>query len=153
MIPDAALTVRRTIPASREEVFRAWTDPAMFTEWFGPPGHGISSAEMDVRVGGRYRLGMRALPDGETSYVGGEYRELSSPSRLVFTWSWEEASKSEARDTVVTVDLREAGAGTEVVITHELLPNATEYASHEQGWIGVLAELEQHLTEERKGIV
>jgi uncharacterized protein YndB with AHSA1/START domain len=143
MMPDAGLTVRRTIPAPPDEVYRAWTEPAVLIQWFGPPGHGLATAEMDVRVGGQYRFGMRALPDGEVAYVRGEYRELAPPARLVFTWSWEESGKSEARDTVVTVHFREVPTGTEVVLTHELLPNQKEYESHEQGWRGVLLKLEE----------
>lgn len=94
---------------------------------------------MDLRVGGRFRLGMRKLPDGEIFYLAGTYREVRPPERLVYTWRWE--SEPELGETLVTVELRERGASTEVVLTHELFPSAEVRQQHERGWASCLDRL------------
>jgi glutathione S-transferase len=130
--PSPALVqVRRRIPAVQEEAFRAWTDPGMVTQWFRPRGGSSPSAEMDVRVGGRYRWAMKLL--GHVYYAVGEYLEVDPPNRLVFTFGWERALVR-LTDSVVTVDFERHDDGTDVVITHERLGTRTLRAMHATGW-------------------
>lgn len=63
--PATTLRVARSFAAPREKVFRAWTDPEELKKWFGPVGYSTLIAEVDLRVGGKYRLGMRKLPGGD----------------------------------------------------------------------------------------
>ncbi|HEX5322718.1 MAG TPA: SRPBCC domain-containing protein, partial [Capsulimonadaceae bacterium] len=64
-----SLTVTRTLNASREAVFRAWTDPKQFQSWMRPdPAMQVPEVEIDLRIGGKYRFVMQA-PDGER-YIG-----------------------------------------------------------------------------------
>ena len=129
---QTTLQLTRTFAAPREKVFRAWTDPEEVKRWFHPPGYETPSAEIDLRVGGRYRLGMRKLPDGEVFYLSGTYREVRRPERLVYTWQWE--AEPELGDTLVTVEFHDRGGSTEVVLTHELFPNEKARGEHERGW-------------------
>jgi uncharacterized protein YndB with AHSA1/START domain len=140
---EITLKLRRTFKASREKVFRAWTDPEELKKWWGPEGYVTLSAEVDPRVGGKYRLGMRKLPDGEIFYLSGIYREVRPPERLVYTWRWE--AKPELGETLVTVEFHEVGRSTEVVLTHELFPTATARDDHNRGWNGCLDRLEKLL--------
>ena len=136
---DAAIVIRRTFAASRERLFRAWSDPRELVEWFSPEGYRNPSAEAVVRPGGSFRIAMQKLPDGDPFYVTGQYRVVQSPSRLVFTWTWEDPAEN-VRDTLVTVDLLDHGERTEVGLTHELLP-VERRESHAQGWNALLAKL------------
>lgn len=86
--PRVRLEIRRTFEAPREKVFEAWTLPEALTQWWGPEGYATPSAEVDLRPGGRYRLGMKKLPDGEIFYLSGAYREVRAPEKLVYTWRW-----------------------------------------------------------------
>ncbi|HET7874267.1 MAG TPA: SRPBCC domain-containing protein [Methylomirabilota bacterium] len=133
------LRLTRTLPAPRERVFRAWTDPEALTRWWGPHGFETPSAELDLRVGGRYRLAMRKLPDGEVFYLTGTYREVRPPERLVYTWQWE--AEPELGNTLVTVEFREVAGGTEVTVTHELFPSEKVGDDHNRGWSGCLDRL------------
>ncbi len=63
--PATTLRLTRTFAAPREKVFRAWTDPEELKKWFGPVGYATPMAEVDLRVGGKYQLGMRKLPGGD----------------------------------------------------------------------------------------
>jgi uncharacterized protein YndB with AHSA1/START domain len=96
----------------------------------------------DLREGGRYRITVRELPDGEPYGVVGTYREVRPPERLVFTWSWDNAP--ETGETLVTVEFRDLGASTEVVLTHDLFKTEEQRSRHETGWDLVLKGLERH---------
>ena len=137
--PETTLHLRRTFHAPREKVFRAWTDPEELKKWWGPEGYATPSAEVDLRVGGKYRLGMRKLPDGEIFYLSGIYREVRPPERLVYTWRWE--AQPEHGETLVTVEFREVGDSTEVVLTHERFPTEKARDDHNRGWSGCLDRL------------
>lgn len=135
------LRLRRTIPAPRERVFRAWTTPAELKRWSAPGPMTTPLAEVDLQVGGSYRIHLRA-PDGTEHRLRGTYREVDPPRRLVYTWHWEGATDgSHAGETLVTVEFHERGRETEIVITHELFPSDDARRKHEEGWIGLLDKL------------
>src|SRR5512136_312745 len=81
------VVVERTFLASRERVFKAWTDPHLMGKWFAPAPLKPVEIETNVTVGGRYRIGMRQQ-DGTIHYAVGTYIEILPPERLVFTWAW-----------------------------------------------------------------
>lgn len=140
------VVVKKVVHASREQVFDAWTKPELMKAWY-VGGKGTSKSTVDLRVGGKYTNEMfienggcsdgDAGPSGEIkSYMHhGEYLEISKPSRLVFTWN-----SPSIQNTKVIVDLKEVESGTEVTITHELLP-PEECKSHHEGWTFALAGL------------
>ena len=97
---------------------------------------------MHVRPGGSFRIGMRG-PDGETVYAIGEYREVTPPERLVFTWVWE--GDDDFPETVVTVEFHERGGSTEITLVHDGLLDEESRARHEQGWVDILEKLEPAL--------
>ncbi len=116
----------RRYAAPRELVFRAWIEPEHLKHWFFVgEADTTAHADVDLRVGGLYRVSLHAS-DGELIYtIGGCYREIEPPDKLVFSWRWEIPHLDEA-DTLVTVEFRDLeegrGQSTEVVVTHELLP-------------------------------
>jgi uncharacterized protein YndB with AHSA1/START domain len=137
--PAVTLRLTRRFAAPREKVFQAWTTPEALKQWWGPPGHATPSAEVELRPGGRYRFGMRRLPDGPLFYLSGTYREVRPPERLVYTWRWE--AEPEYGETLVTVEFRDRGGSTEVVLTHELFPTPPMRDQHQRGWVGCLDRL------------
>jgi uncharacterized protein YndB with AHSA1/START domain len=141
--PDTVLRMEQTFPAARERVFAAWTHPEVLRRWWGAgPGWTSPWVEVDVRVGGRYRLAMTAPGAADTHVVAGEYLEVDPPGRLVYTWRWEAAADAGA-STLVTVEFRDAGAaGTTVVLTHSGFSGASARDQHEVGWRACLENLE-----------
>jgi len=125
------LHLRRTVPASREAVFSAWTDPDSVRRWFGAPDTSIPRADLDVRVGGDYRIEMES-PLG-TASVFGTYIEVERPERLVYTFCWE-GLPAPIAETQVTVEFHDRGAATEVVLTHERQPSRAAHEWHRWGW-------------------
>lgn len=126
----------RTVAASQEEVFRAWSDPAALADWMRPSeGMAPATVEVDFRVGGRFRIVMH----GERDYVQeGEYLEIDPPRRLVFTWVSAFLPDEEAH-TRVTVTLEPDGAGTRIRLVHDQLPEGDAYDGHVEGWARILA--------------
>jgi len=132
------LEVRRHYKADVTAVYAACTDPEQMKFWMAPEGAVRNSeVELDVRVGGRYRIVMYA-PNGETHRVAGEFREVVPPHRLVYTWAWESTPE---RRSLVTIELRSADGGTELVLTHQRFADRDARDRHLVGWIGCLDRL------------
>ena len=112
---EREVVVTRTFNGPARIVFEAWTKPELFRRWWVPKSMGMSlrSCEMDVRVGGKYRLEFE--PDGVAFF--GTYLEVTPPSRLA--WSNDEGGEG---GSVTTVTFEEKGGQTLVVI-HDLYPS------------------------------
>jgi uncharacterized protein YndB with AHSA1/START domain len=115
---ERELVVTRTVNGPARLVFEAWTKPELFKKWWVPKSFGLTllSCEMDVRVGGQYRLVMRH-GDSEPMAFFGRYTEVTPPSRLV--WTNEEAGGD---GPVTTLTLEESGGQT-LVVLHDLYPS------------------------------
>ena len=138
---ETALQIKRTFQAPREKVFRAWTEPEEMKHWCGPTDEYETHAEVDLCVGGKYRIEMKHSGGGVHTAIG-EYREVEVPSKLVYTWSWEDGT---VEDTVVTVEFSDLGSATEVTLTHDLFPSGDWRDKHSEGWTGCLGRLENRL--------
>ena len=138
-----SLTLKRRLNASCEKVYAAWADAEKLVQWFGPSKvkPGTLKAEMDVRVGGRYRISFVHEND-EYSEVGGVYREVVPNQRLVFSWAWHSTPE---RESLVTVQLKPDGAGTLLTFHHEQFFDQAARDNHERGWIQLFDSLEKHL--------
>jgi len=125
-----------------EKVWRALTQPEAIKQWMGPSDeYKVSVAETDVRVGGRYHIGLQS-PDGEMHDVGGVYREVVRNRKLVYTWAWKTTPE---RESLVTMELREVDGGTELTLTHAQFFDAEARDRHNKGWQGSLARLDKFL--------
>ena len=142
--PKPVIRLQRLLPASPQEVFDAWTDPESLQQWFCPETVSLAKVELDVRVGGHFRIVMR----DETKDLAhtGEYREIVPPQRLVFTWR---SSGTYDQETLVTVEFHGRGKMTEIELTHELLPDVDAAGSHTRGWQSIMEKLARHLNVQR----
>jgi uncharacterized protein YndB with AHSA1/START domain len=138
---DTSLRLSRIIQADRETVFRAWTEPEHLKRWSCPEGLQVADVQVDLRVGGKYRLRMEG-PEGRFHTAVGVYREIERPKRLVYTWDWLEEDHKTG-ETLVTVEFNELDGSTEVVLTHELFPSSEAKQGHADGWTSCLNRLER----------
>lgn len=142
-----ALILERRFPVAPEKVWRAWTDPQALKRWFGPGGpQPVALAELDVRVGGRFRI-VFGGPQGTEHEVQGVYREVVPPRRLVFTWTWPRTTPE--RESVVTIELRAAGGGTDMLFTHAQHFDGAVRDGHRRGWTETFVKLDAFLRERR----
>jgi uncharacterized protein YndB with AHSA1/START domain len=131
-----SLTLTRVLPASREAVFAAWTTEEGVRRWMCPEGGSNPVVELDVRVGGAFRIDM--LHGGDHTVHTGEYLEVTPPERLVFTWT---SKYTHHLPTLVTLELRARGEETELTLTHARLPDAEAVERHSGGWARFVARL------------
>lgn len=137
-----SLTLKRRLKARPEKVWRAWTDPTQIVMWFGPGNCEYLANEIDLRVGGRFRVAFRTDIDGkpeEINEVGGTYREIVENQELVFSWNWVTTPE---RVSQVTVTLKPDADGTLLTLHHEQLWDEASKTGHTRGWTASLNKLE-----------
>ena len=143
-IQSYTLSLTRDFNAPREKVFQAWTDPDILKNWFGPKGVTTESAQIDLRVGGKYQFSLR-LPDGQIATHQGVYREIDPPNKLVFTGVLDgqgcEGSAGLYAETVITLEFQDTGSATRLTLTHDFLPTEASKESHSFGWNGSFERL------------
>ena len=138
-----SLALSRRYPVAPEKLWRAWTDPQALKRWWGPaPGEPVSLAELDVRVGGRFRIVFGGA-QGTEHECAGVYKEVVTNRRLVFTWHWPRTTPE--RVSLVTIELRGGDGETELVFRHEDFYDEKARDGHEQGWSAALEGLGRYL--------
>ncbi len=137
--PETELVVRRLVRAARERVFAAWLDPVSLSRWMCPGTVFGADVWLDPRVGGKFRIVMRH-PSGAVEHTG-EYLAIEPPSRLQFTWI---SVNTGGEPSVVTVEILERGAATEIVLTHRRLP-PDKVEAHRRGWTDIVRKLGESL--------
>ena len=134
-----SLALQRHYPVAPEKVWRAWTDAEAVKRWWGPgPGEPVSLAELDVRVGGRFRI-VFGGPDGKMHECAGVYREVVPHRKLVFTWHWPNSTPE--RVSVVTIIFKEVNGETDLLFKHEQLFDEKARDDHKRGWSASLDKL------------
>ena len=141
MAAKLALHLERVLPAPRERVFRMHADPDFLARWWGPKGFTAPSIEVDLSVGGSYRIAMQP-PEGDRFFLAGEFREVDPGSRLVYTFRWEPPDPDD-REAIVVVSLRDHGDSTALTIDQQPFATDARRALHEQGWNESLDRLEE----------
>ncbi|WP_020657884.1 SRPBCC family protein [Amycolatopsis benzoatilytica] len=142
--PDRGLTIVRVFDAPCDLVFRAWTDPAQFAAWFGPHGFVASETSTDPRPGGVWHSRITSAERDIDRRVSGVYREVSPPSRLVFTFQWQHP-EDEVGETVVTIDFAELAGKTSMTFHQAPFPTQAEHDGHFDGWQQGFADLDRIL--------
>jgi uncharacterized protein YndB with AHSA1/START domain len=136
-MPDSVtggITITRVFDAPRERVWKEWTEPERFADWFGGGESEIplSTVSMDVKPGGAWRATMFAGPERHEIHWKGEYREVAEPERLVFTVSDQPQDDLYELITVVLTDLGEGR--TEMLFQQRGRLPAEQYERAKQGW-------------------
>lgn len=133
-----SLTIVRRIKASPQRCYDAFTRPEIVAQWWGPDAGPVLAAEMDVRVGGRFRIVFETL-DGERHEMTGAYRVVEPGRKLVWDTVWITFPE---RPSLVTVDFRAIDEGAELTVHHAQLHDEAVRDSHAEGWNGTLDKLQ-----------
>jgi uncharacterized protein YndB with AHSA1/START domain len=131
---EAGITITRVFEAPRERVWREWTEPERFADWFGGGESEVplATVSMDVRPGGAWRLTMLAGPERREIRWKGDYREVVAPERLVFTVSDQPGEEAYELIVVVLTDLGDGRTEMHFEQRGSLPPEVYEGAA--QGW-------------------
>ena len=131
----STITISRTVAATPERVFAAWTDADQLAGWWWPQLGG-TTYDMEARPGGRFRIHSPEL--GAT--VSGTFTEVERPRRLTFTWVWQDDGEPASEEDVVVVRFEPEGDATTVTVAHTSAAHVPEGGA-EQGWSDVLDRL------------
>lgn len=142
----STLRIARRFAVRRARVFSALTDPGDLRRWWGPRGFSAPRLEVDARPGGRYRIAMQP-PDGDVFHVTGAFLEVAPPSRLEFTFRWEEPDPDDV-ETVVPISLEQPDATTLLTVTQGLFATEARRELHRHGWSDSLDRLDEALAGE-----
>jgi uncharacterized protein YndB with AHSA1/START domain len=141
--PGLTLRIERRLPVPRERVFAALTEQEQLRRWWGPRGFSVPGLEFDLHTGGRYRIAMEP-PEGEVFHVAGAFLELAPPSRLAYTFRWEEPDPDD-RETVVDISLDQRDEATLLTVTQGSFATRARLELHRQGWSESLDRLSEVL--------
>ena len=144
------LVIERALSSPPERVFDAFTDPAQLTEWWWPDGFSCPAAEVDLRVGGTYRIAMEwpefiPIEARFSHYLIGEYYEIDRPHRLVMSGRAVDDEQGELFATLIDVTFDASDGGTILTIRQSYfdpMPPPEAMAGAELGWSQQLAKLE-----------
>ena len=144
---EYGIRITRVLDASRERVWKEWTDPESFADWYGGPDWEVplSTVTMDVRPGGTLRLTMFGPPkDRRRIDWEGEYLEVDPPERLVFTISDQPGEDAYELVTVVLTELTDGRTEMQFEQRGSMTPEQYERAT--DGWGTFFNRLEERLT-------
>jgi uncharacterized protein YndB with AHSA1/START domain len=144
-VSDAGFSLTRVFDAPRERVWREWTEPESFADWYGGPDCEVpmSTVSMNVRPGGAWRLTMYCSPGRREINWAGEYREVVPPERLVFTVT--DRPGDERYDLVVVVLTDLGDDRTEMLFEQRDHMTAEQYERAKQGWGGFFDRIDERL--------
>jgi len=132
-----SVTLVRRIKASPARVWAAITQADQMLRWWGPDAGPTLDVVADVRPGGRFSVVFRLL-DGSEHNPTGVYQQVDPERALSFTWDLPGVHEPQS---LVTFRLAAVDGGTELILTHEHLPDEAARRSHENGWNGLLDKL------------
>ena len=155
---QAAETITETLQlkhhyqARPEQVFSAWSNAEVLGQWFGPQSHQCKVEKYDFNQGGKYRIRMIPLNEdhscsgeaNEDSVCAGQFVEIKHNEKIIMTFNWVEGG-ADMGETLLSIELTEKNKGTELVLTHERLPNNDLRNAHEEGWTSSLECLDTFL--------
>jgi uncharacterized protein YndB with AHSA1/START domain len=139
-IADDELLIVRTFDAPADVVFSMWSDRKHFASWMGPESFACLEAEIDFRVGGRYRAMISSGPDSENRF-GGVYREIVPNRRLVFTFAWDNDGPAAGVETLVTIQFEAQGDKTVQTFHQTPFLSVERRDSHVGGWSSAFNKL------------
>ena len=142
---EPGITITRVFDAPRELVWREWTEPERFADWFGGRESEVpvSTVSMDVRPGGAWRATMFTGPRRREIHWNGEYQEVAEPERLVFTVSDRPGEEAYELVTVVLTDLGDGR--TEMLFQQRGRMTPEQYDRAGAGWSGFFDRIAERL--------
>ncbi len=138
------LELKRALRAAPSRVFGVFTAPNELAKWWGPQGFSIPSLEFDARAGESYRIEMQP-PDGDPFHLTGEFRVVDPPTRLAYTFRWEDPDPDDV-ETMVDLSFRDLGESTEVALAQGPFKTEARLALHRDGWTDSFDKVEALLS-------
>jgi uncharacterized protein YndB with AHSA1/START domain len=150
MTAPASMTLERVFAAPRELVFRAWSEPQRFVQWWGPSGFQVEACNLEPRPGGVFQVDMR-LPDGQLHRIRGAFTEVEAPSLMAFDGKAITEQDEVMVDGHTRIVFAEEAGGTRlsVAVTVRNLVSAADLRTMKESWGEILERLATNVSETR----
>jgi len=139
-VNDLTLEIERTLAGPPSLVFEFFTDAGRLARWWGPNGFSIPSLEFEPRADTAYRIAMQP-PEGAAFYLTGEFRQVDPPTRLAYTFRWEDPDPDDV-ENLVRLSFTAGGASTDVALTQGPFTTDARRELHRDGWTDSFDKLE-----------
>jgi len=126
------IRLHRVIRTTPEKLYRAFLEPEAASKWLPPDGFTCTVHEMNVKVGGTYRMSFKNFTTGHGHSFGGKYLELKPHERIRYTDKFEDPNMPDEMTT--TIDLKKVSCGTDLTIVQEGLPDMIPVEMCYLGW-------------------
>jgi uncharacterized protein YndB with AHSA1/START domain len=143
MTDGESLSVERMVRSKIDNVFDAWVDPVLIPRWWGAGDVTCPEAQVDLRVGGQYRIANQ-MPDGAVMWIAGTFVAIDRPTRIEYTWAMETGNNADVSSNVV-VTFEDKGDATNIIVVQTHIADAVTREIHLDGWVGCLAGLDSLL--------
>jgi len=155
-VAEKQILITREFDATRDLVFRAWTDPGQLAKWYAPHGCQIRFHKLDIRPGGRFHSCI-ATPDGHECWCIGEYLEVEAPARIVLTMISADATGKPVepadlgmdpawpKETTVTVTFAEHAGKTTLTLEQTVSESLAKKTGAHPSWLQMLDRLAEQL--------
>jgi len=144
------LTITRTFNAPRELVYELFTEPEHIVHWMGPRGFEARSFTQDARVGGKWRGMLHPLEGGRDLWQGGTFLEIEPPSRVSYTFAWDDENGRPSEETIVTLDFEAQGNKTKLTFHQTGFTSGAERDGHYGGWSETFDKFAEYLPSAQK---
>lgn len=139
-LPTATtLRLRHWFSATPDRVFQAWTRPETLKQWWCPEGWQAGDIDLELRVGGPFRIEMRHIQSDRPATVSGHFLEILQGKRLVFTWRWDGAFPG-MPPSEVTIEFHLHDGGTELRLW-QAVPDLPYCTQHLCGWLAAFERI------------
>ena len=137
---EDTIEITKTLNAPIKSVFDAWTKKEELEQWFAPENMTTTVQKLSVVAGGEYKITMKNA-EGAEYVVGGVFKEVNAPEKLVFSWRW--ISPEPGQETLITVEFKEVSGKTEMRFVHSGFKQEEFKKNHEEGWVSTFNKLEK----------
>jgi uncharacterized protein YndB with AHSA1/START domain len=137
------LHLKKVLASPPERVFAAFTDSDQLRQWWGPEAFTVTHLQFDVVEGSSYRITMQP-PAGDAFHLGGMFRVVEPPHRLLLTFAWEEPDPDD-QETFVVLSFESAGKGTNLVLDQQPFKTEQRWQLHRDGWTDTIERLARFL--------
>jgi len=142
---ERVLVIARVLDAPRELVFKAWTDARLARSWWGPRDYPAVELEMDARPGGAWHGRLRSVDTGQELPLGGVFREIVAPERIVYTFAWDREDGSRGHETLVTITFADENGKTKMTFHQAVFDTVPQRDGHRGGWNSTFDRLAEFL--------
>jgi uncharacterized protein YndB with AHSA1/START domain len=140
---DVHLTAEKSFPVGVDDLADAWVNPDKLKQWWKPAGNQLKEVDIDLKVGGKFRYAFQTGDGVESLKITGEYKEVESKKKLVYSWNWELPSTQEvaANEFQLTIEFSPAESGSSIHVTQDNFKDEESIHPHQEGWNKALDDL------------